>query len=51
MSGFDPAKVQEEFFAGTTLRINFICGIGHGDPDKVYNRSPRLDFEEVASFL
>lgn len=50
MSGFDPAKVQEEFFAGTTLRINFICGIGHGDPDKVYTRSPRLDFEEVASF-
>lgn len=51
MSGFDPAKVQQEFFAGTTLRINFICGIGHGDPAKVYERSPRLEFEEVASFL
>ncbi|MGE4431154.1 MAG: malonic semialdehyde reductase [Sphingobium sp.] len=51
MSGFDPAKVQEAFFAGTTMRINFICGIGHGDPDKVYNRSPRLDFEEATSIL
>lgn len=51
MSGFDPAKVQQEFFAGTSLRINFICGVGHGDPVKIYDRSPRLEFDEVATIL
>ena len=51
MSGFDPAKVQQEFFAGTSLRINFVCGVGHGDPAKIYDRSPRLDFDEVATIL
>ena len=51
MSGFDPAKVNEEFFAGTTYKVNLICGIGHGDPSKVFNRLPRLDFEEVTRIL
>ena len=51
MSGFDPEKVQREFFEGTTFRINFVCGIGHGDPVKVFDRSPRLDFEDVATIL
>lgn len=47
MSGFDNAKVDAAFFAGTTIRSNFLCGIGAGDPTKVYARSPRLAFEEV----
>lgn len=51
MSGFDPAKVNAEFFAGTNWRINLICGIGHGDPTKVYERLPRLSFEEVSHSL
>jgi 3-hydroxypropanoate dehydrogenase len=51
MSGFDGAKVNAEFFANSSLRINFICGIGHGDPSKVFNRLPRLEFEEIAQTL
>ena len=51
MSGFDPGKVNAELFAGTTWRVNLICGIGHGDPAKVYGRSPRLDFDAVAQLL
>jgi 3-hydroxypropanoate dehydrogenase len=51
MSGFDPAKVNAEFFADTTWRVNLICGIGHGDPSKVFDRSPRLDFADVARIL
>ena len=52
MSGFDPAKVQAEFFAGEdTVRINMVCAIGHGDPAKVYGRSPRLDFDDVARII
>ena len=51
MSGFDPEKVQQEFFADGTFRINLVCGIGHGDVTKVYGRSPRLEFDDVASIL
>jgi 3-hydroxypropanoate dehydrogenase len=51
MSGFDGAKVNAEFCANSSLRINFICGIGHGDPSKVFNRLPRLEFEEIAQTL
>ena len=51
MSGFDPEKVQREFFADGTFRINMVCGVGHGDPDKVHGRSPRLDFDDVASII
>lgn len=47
MSGFDAAKVDAEFFADSSWRANFICGIGHGDHDKVFERLPRLAFAEV----
>ena len=47
MSGFDNAAVDAAFFAGTNVRSNFICSIGHGDPAKLAPRSPRLSFEEA----
>jgi nitroreductase len=47
MSGFDNAKVDAAFFAGTTLRSNFLCNIGYGDPAKVRPRAPRLAFDEA----
>ncbi len=47
MSGFDNAAVDEAFFAGTPVKSNFICTLGHGDPATIFNRSPRLDFEEA----
>jgi len=47
MSGFDNAKVDELFFAGTNVRSNFICSLGYGDPKGVYPRNPRLSFEEA----
>ena len=47
MSGFNNAKVDEAFFAGTSVRSNFICSLGYGDPSKVFRRSPRLPFEEA----
>lgn len=51
MSGFNAAQVNAEFFSQSWWRVNFLCGIGHGDPDKVLNRLPRLDFQNVASTL
>jgi 3-hydroxypropanoate dehydrogenase len=47
MSGFDNAKVDEAFFAGTTVKSNFLCNLGYGDASKLHPRSPRLSFEEA----
>jgi 3-hydroxypropanoate dehydrogenase len=51
MSGFDSAKVDAAFFAGTSIRSNFLCNLGLGDPSKVFPRSPRLSFEEACRLL
>lgn len=47
MSGFDAAKVDAAFFAGTPVRTNFICNIGRGDGSKLMPRNPRLAFADV----
>ena len=65
LSGFDNAKVDEEFFnAGREcegcdqeffpeghVRSNFLCNLGYGDPSKLFPRSPRLKFEEACTLL
>ena len=51
MSGFDAAKVDAEFWAGTKVKTNFICNMGHGDPSKVMVRLPRFAFDEAAKML
>ena len=48
MSGFDNAKVDEAFFAGTAIKSNFLINLGHGDTSKLFPRSPRLSFDEAA---
>lgn len=47
MSGFNNAGVDAAFFADTNVKSNFICSLGHGDPSKVFGRSPRLAFEDA----
>jgi 3-hydroxypropanoate dehydrogenase len=47
MSGYDQAKVDEAFFAGTPIKSNFLCSLGYGDPEKLFGRSPRLPFDEA----
>jgi 3-hydroxypropanoate dehydrogenase len=65
MSGFDAAKVDEEFFAAGQpcfgcdqeffpeghVRTNFICNLGYGDPAGLHPRLPRLPFSEACSLL
>ena len=51
MSGFDNEKVDAEFFAGTPWRSNFLCNLGHGDPSKLFPRSPRLRFDDACRIL
>lgn len=47
MSGFDPEAVNAEFFADEPRhRTNFICAIGYGDPDSIFERSPRPGFDK-----
>ena len=49
MSGFDNAKIDELFFAGTTIKSNFLINLGYGDAAALFPRSPRLSFDEAAS--
>jgi len=46
MSGFNNKMVDELFFAGTTVKSNFICNVGYGDSSKLFSRSPRPEFNE-----
>ena len=51
MSGFNNAGVDKEFVAGTSLKSNFLCNLGKGDWSKVFNRNPRLEFDEVCKVI
>ncbi len=51
MSGFDAAKVDEAFFAGTAIKSNFLVNLGYGDPAGVFPRLPRLSFDEAARIV
>ncbi|MFM0340336.1 malonic semialdehyde reductase [Paraburkholderia fungorum] len=48
MSGFDAAKVDEAFFAGTSVKANFLINLGYGDASILFQRSPRFTFDEAA---
>src|SRR5690242_9142445 len=65
MSGFDNAKLDEEFFgAGKDcegceqeffpaghVKSNFLCNLGYGDTSKLFPRAPRLEFHEACTLL
>ena len=51
MSGFDNAKVDQEFLADRGWRSNFLVNLGYGDPAALFGRHPRLDFDEACVLL
>jgi 3-hydroxypropanoate dehydrogenase len=65
LSGFDNAKVDQEFFGSgqdaggfdqeffplTHVRTNFLCNIGYGDRSLLHPRNPRLSFDEACALL
>jgi len=64
MSGFDNAKVDEEFLAADKcqdcgeeffpaghVKSNFLCNLGYGDRSKLFPRSSRLDFSEACTLM
>ena len=51
MSGFDHAKVDAAFFAGTSVKSNFICALGSGTAEGLPPRNPRLSFDEACKIV
>lgn len=51
MSGFDNAILDQEFFPDGQVKSNFLCNLGYGDPEGLFPRSPRLEFEEACEIL
>ncbi len=50
MSGFDNAVVDDEFFAGTTLKSNFLCNLGYADETALFHKLPRFAFDDVCEY-
>ena len=51
MSGFDNDMVDQAFFAGTTVRSNFLCNLGYGDPASLHPRAPRHGFDQACRLV
>ena len=51
MTGFDTATVDREFFPDGRVKSNILVNIGYGDDAKLFPRSPRLSFEQMATIL
>lgn len=51
LSGFDAGAINSLFFEGTSLRVNFLCCLGYGDPSGLFSRSPRLEFDEACTIV
>jgi 3-hydroxypropanoate dehydrogenase len=65
ISGFDHAKIDQEFFAAGRpcfgcdqeffpeghVKTNFLCNLGYGDPASLHPRLPRLAFNEACTLL
>ena len=51
MSGFNASKVNDEFFPDGTVKVNFLCNLGYGDPASLHPRAPRFEFDDVCEIL
>ena len=51
MSGVDLNKVNAEFFPDGRWRANFLINLGQGDDSKLFDRNPRLSFEQACQVL
>ncbi|BBB24262.1 conserved hypothetical protein [Isorropodon fossajaponicum endosymbiont JTNG4] len=51
MGGFNNETLDNEFFPNGKTKSIFLCGIGHGDYNKIFPRSPRLNFDEACEII
>lgn len=47
MSGFNLEGVDREFLAERRWKSNFLCNIGHGTPEGLFPRNPRLAYDQA----
>ena len=51
MTGFDPAKVNAEFFPDGRFKSSVLINIGYGDASKLFPRLPRFAFDQIAKII
>ena len=51
MSGFDNQALDQEFFADSNVKSNFLCSLGYGDTSKIFQRLPRLEFDQICHLI
>lgn len=51
MSGFDENKVNQLYFPDGDTEVDFLCSIGHGSDDGLFERLPRLSFDEASRII
>ena len=51
MSGVNLAQVNAEFFPDGRFQTNFLINLGYGDDSKLFDRNPRLTFDQACTVL
>ena len=51
MTGFDTEKADAEFFPDGRFKSNVLINIGFGDHTKLFPRSPRFNFDQIAKII
>jgi 3-hydroxypropanoate dehydrogenase len=51
MSGFDPARINKEFFADSTWAVNFLVNLGYSDGSEAQPRGTRLAFADCVQVI
>lgn len=50
MSGFSNEVIDHEFFAGTSVKSNFLCNLGYADETALFQKLPRFEFDDVCTY-
>jgi 3-hydroxypropanoate dehydrogenase len=51
MTGFDNAAVDAQFLPGGQMKSNVLVNVSYGDSAKLFARSPRPGFKEIATIV
>ena len=51
MSGFNNKTLDEDFFPGGNIKSNFLLNIGYGEENPEYQRTPRLQFDDICNIM
>tara|TARA_E500000305_G_C4019599_1_gene237847 strand:- start:1924 stop:2514 length:591 start_codon:yes stop_codon:yes gene_type:complete len=51
MSGFDNASLDADFFPDGRWKSNFLINLGRGTPEGLFERNPRLQFDQACRLV